>query len=502
MTHTKKYSREQVVEQFAEYEATHPVEEYRFYDWHAWPMLRLAVGGYLVGLTSPPVKRPPWRRFAARCARTVRPYWPQIREHQPSSFSPGERSEVALLTPSNRSEMIGGVLWHPVADPIAAKLRENGISVQVWERGPIRRPRRQEPIWIQEQLNIAATNAQRRRPVTCDRAARTWLRELANWATVVLDRTIPYDHLPLQAAAIQYKSHLYERWFEQLGCRCFLVDTWYGPPSFPALIAARRLGIPSIDIQHGVQGPHHYAYSGWTRQPENGFEIVPDASWLWGNHPVHYGDHRPMRAVTVGNLWINLWRQRTERAIEEEITQARRLTEGYNRTILVTTQPIVDMLPFYDAIAYSPRDWRWLVRIHRATDADGRTAILEQLGRLDHPGVEVDRACRLPLYALMQVADVHMTGFSTCALEALAFRTPTIIVHPSGQTAFGEFINDRLMGYAETGKDIISAVERMTSLDDGELRTISNELFQDEPDASEACLELVRQMLAPQSATV
>jgi hypothetical protein len=45
----------------------------------------------------------------------------------------------------------------------------------------------------------------------------------------------------------------------------------------------------------------------------------------------------------------------------------------------------------------------------------------------------------------MRACAWHVTGFSTCALEALAFGVPTLLFHPSGEHAFGRFVEQQVM---------------------------------------------------------
>ncbi|MFW6125403.1 MAG: hypothetical protein ACOC46_04575, partial [Pirellulales bacterium] len=459
----RRYTRDQATELLAEYEATHPVEEYRFFDWHAWPLLRITIGSYMVGLGSPPgtVRRPLWRRVAGRCVRLPRSGWRRFRASEQASFSPAAPADVALLTHSNRSEMIGGALWHPIADPIASTLRRAGLAVQVWDRGPVQQPRQNQPVWIQEALQNAATTPRPDIGAALSLTGRAWLAEWNRWTTKVLDHELPPELFPRRAGVIDRQCRLFERWLGESGCRCLLVDTWYGPPVLAAVMAARRLRIPVVDVQHGVQGDGHFAYTRWTKKLQGGFEQVPDVAWLWGKNPVHWGHQRPMPAAAIGNLWLNRWRHAAEPAFAETLAEASRLAENHQRTVLVTTQPVVDLRPVYDAIRWSPGDWRWLVRTHRGTNGVQQRGILEGLRRLGHPGVEVDRATSLPLYALIQAADVHVTGYSTCALEALGLHTPTVVFHPAGHTAFGHFIEQGSMCAARNGEEIVAAIPQM-----------------------------------------
>ena len=45
-----------------------------------------------------------------------------------------------------------------------------------------------------------------------------------------------------------------------------------------------------------------------------------------------------------------------------------------------------------------------------------------------------------PLYSLFTEVDVHLTAFSTCTLEALAFGVPTLLCSENGHRAFRELV--------------------------------------------------------------
>ena len=49
------------------------------------------------------------------------------------------------------------------------------------------------------------------------------------------------------------------------------------------LLAAKRNGIRTIDIQHGVQSENDFLFSSWTNIPTNGYELLPDIFWCWSN---------------------------------------------------------------------------------------------------------------------------------------------------------------------------------------------------------------------------
>ena len=58
------------------------------------------------------------------------------------------------------------------------------------------------------------------------------------------------------------------------------VTCWYATESMACILACNELGIPSIDIQHGIQ-EFHVAYARWNRVPNGGYELLPTYFWCW-----------------------------------------------------------------------------------------------------------------------------------------------------------------------------------------------------------------------------
>jgi hypothetical protein len=146
----------------------------------------------------------------------------------------------------------------------------------------------------------------------------------------------------------------------------------------------------------------------------------------------------------AGPRWLSRWNEGADPRHAAAVERVDRLRGGA-RAILVTLQPGV---PFREAliplIAASPREWRWWVRVHGRMGDDAKQLEAE-FAQATQRFVGVREATRLPLYALLRACSWHVTGFSTCALEALAFGVPTLLLHPSGEHAYSDFIEQQVM---------------------------------------------------------
>src|SRR5262249_31534185 len=114
---------------------------------------------------------------------------------------------------------------------------------------------------------------------------------------------------------IERFAAMYRRILERLTPRVVYVVCYYGSERFAMLLAAHRLGIQTVDIQHGYSGDLHWGYSRWTNiPPGGGFELLPRYFWCWGEDEFKSmsawaeksrGAHH---VRTGGNLFANMWR--------------------------------------------------------------------------------------------------------------------------------------------------------------------------------------------------
>ena len=95
------------------------------------------------------------------------------------------------------------------------------------------------------------------------------------------------------------------------------------------------------------------------------------------------------------------------------------------------------------------------------------------------------------MFALLSVVDVHVTGWSTCAFEAMAFGRPTVIVHKTGAKVYRDFINQAKMFYASDGQGLIDAVKKSESVDTDSCIAASTKYLAQEAASKSALLHLL-----------
>src|SRR5262249_37500646 len=134
-------------------------------------------------------------------------------------------------------------------------------------------PRASPSLFVQARLNRAHRSyrrARRRAPVAgvASGALTALASELA---------PIPYpfhgltpDEIAASAARVRNLASFWSDLLERVRPRLALVTQYYDAEAMALLLACRERGIPSVDLQHGMQGALHFAYGRWSRIPRGG----------------------------------------------------------------------------------------------------------------------------------------------------------------------------------------------------------------------------------------
>lgn len=223
-------------------------------------------------------------------------------------------------------------------------------------------------------------------------------------------------------------------------------------------IAADRLGIPTVDMQHG---PYHLAYWSWENVPSQGYEALPNEFHTWDQSSADSvkewckGTTKHSATVT-GNPWVEGWKKGVFKASDYVWP---------DNLMLYTLQPTGEPLEPYllQTINETCDRWNWWLRLHPRQSAE-LPAIKRKLkkeGLLEK--VNIKDATELPLPEILIHTKVHITKFSGCAIEAFNFQTPTILLDKRGEQMFEDYLSYEIMTSC-TKKESGKLVEKIIHL--------------------------------------
>ncbi|MEJ2650184.1 MAG: hypothetical protein P8016_17460 [Sedimentisphaerales bacterium] len=233
--------------------------------------------------------------------------------------------------------------------------------------------------------------------------------------------SVKKDFLLLKSLTGFYKKAL-----EKLSPDMAFLVNYYSLDGMAFTMACRELKIPTIDIQHGLQGDLHFAYGRWFKVPSTGFQLLPSFFWVWSNleeaviekwsHQVSQY-HRPL---VGGNLWMSQWKGNADNTVTYYDKEILRLKESHSKAIhiLVTLsgwnfdQVLLDRIR--NVNQNIDIDIVWWIRLHPSWPEDGKKVrqIFKDYGISNY---ELEAASALPLYGLLKNIDLHLTHTSSVA---------------------------------------------------------------------------------------
>ena len=188
-----------------------------------------------------------------------------------------------------------------------------------------------------------------------------------------------------------------------------------------AIKAANDLGIPTIEFQHGIIGKKHPSYN-FYKKVDNSY--YPKTLLTFGEYDTKIlsnNIYNPFEnIVPIGRHSLELIKQQK---IAKELLE---LKKKYNKIVSISPVDNVEdlMANFIKKIAQEYNNTLFIFSL-RFYSKDYYT-------KFDLPENVLLYKEEFTCYDILKVSDIHMTFNSTCAIEALFFRKPTILLDIDG----------------------------------------------------------------------
>ena len=221
---------------------------------------------------------------------------------------------------------------------------------------------------------------------------------------------------------------------------------YYSEDIMMLLVIANRLGIKTVEMQHGPQSDVHMCYSNWNSIPAHGYDVLPRIFWSWDENSSKImkrwtNDQGLYTSIVAGHPWFDYWKNQTEMNTSFEY-------------ILYSLQPdpvTLDKL-FHPGVVQLIKTTKekWFIRLHPRQL--GQLPIIKQhladLGILNL--VVLEQATNDPLPLILSNAKIHVTHYSGTLIEAASLGIKTILFSPIGVHSFSQYINDGAAVYLDT----------------------------------------------------
>lgn len=248
------------------------------------------------------------------------------------------------------------------------------------------------------------------------------------------------------------KKRLYKILYNSLQPRAIFFVEYYR--DIARVKAAKELGIKTIEVQHGSIGSEHPAYNS---QLKIDSEYYPDLLFAYGEGekqklPESF-IYKADQIYPVGNFIIDYINEsyQAEKTFQQDINNYRKSAAiTLQKTIVDETMRfILEAAEFDDEILFIivPReplnqDWSLPRNVRIVTD--------------------------LNFYQLMKYVDVHVTVFSSCAMEApsLGVRNILININNYAKIYFKQLLKDEtITRYVETPLELVDEINKLMPID-------------------------------------
>lgn len=454
----------------SEIERDFPVVEWKSGDLEIWPLARMDLyldmhrrhtGSALAR------SRPLTIRAAERAATPLLNLWRSRRDLEHYVWRP-KPAHAVFLGDGVSLDHIDGAWVDRFCEPLIAEYEAQGLDSFLMQSGDLRRLPRRRPTYAANQ--VAASSWRFASAHTPDLPGHAEVLAFLERVGVVAP-SLAASRLAHRAHRVLATASAFERVLRRVQPKLALVVTWYAGLGPAFLLACRRRGVLSVDLQHCPQEGAHKAYN-WAALPGCGYRSLPAVFWTWTEeeaadiarwarppwHSSLHGGHVQLAPFLDG-------RDSTTRAWDARLSAI--TPDGRSeREILVALQPIAGQRRLWEAlaeaIAAAPRSWRWWIRRHPSARPE-QDAEFGSLLSLSQPNVEIDSALAFPLPALLRRACAVVSLASGAAAEGAMFGAPGLFLSDEACGAFERLIARGRAKVIPVG-DLETAIARLPAI--------------------------------------
>ena len=430
-------------------ERDYPVGTWRCRDFELWPIARMGLylDMYWAQTSATPPTRPVFPlRHVATASRLLRNLWRSRREPRRLALR-ARPADAVVLGDGVSFDWLDGEAVDRFGEPVMAAQEGRGQSAFLMQQGDLSR-------WPWHRTSYAANLiAYRGTPGPFSRLHPIHAPALDDVRQFLLRHEVDAGSmtapsLTMAANQVAGAASRFESILMAVKPTLAFVVNYYSNLGPAFLLACRRRGILSIDLQHCPQIGTHQAYRWWA-VPETGYATLPAIFWSWTLEDAaairHWTDplRRPWhRSFHGGHIQLAPYLDDGDALAAESDRRFRAIGNGadFEREILVALQPVEGggaWEALADHIRDAPATWRWWIRRHPAsTPLQDRQ--FQRLFSLRAVNVVTEETAALPLPALLRHMSVIISLFSGAAVEAAEFGVPALFLSDEARGRFPE----------------------------------------------------------------
>lgn len=259
------------------------------------------------------------------------------------------------------------------------------------------------------------------------------------------------DHLE---EVINYEK-LFTSLFEKSAACVVFFECYYSPCIFGLISACKKIGIRTVDIQHGNVDINYLA---WKNISAEAYHFLPDFYWVWSAADFTLAaanNTEVMKPMVGGNMWLRkcLASSGSSFALKTATTTRKKILVSLQYSFFLPhTVKLIK-----ETINTSGEEFFWMIRFHPLNTDSEKNTTIDALRAF--PNVETEQTSAANLYDVLRYANVHIVASSAVAKEGLQFNIPTIIIHEQGADLFRELIQSGVFAKAFDANQLLQKIK-------------------------------------------
>lgn len=267
---------------------------------------------------------------------------------------------------------------------------------------------------------------------------------------------------------------VFKKYLSKTRPKVVFVNCYYNIIHQALIMGCHLNNIKVIEFQHGLINDQHFAYN--ISKPI-GRETFSDYLFVFGDYvkdSISEYFISKENIYSIGNFYI-------EHVLEKSLNDKRlqqyfsKLREKFKQIAVVTSQTPVEeeLIAFLKASSELNKEILYIF-IPRNYNKD-----FSKYGFSENMILHKD----IDFYQTASYSDVHLTVYSTCAVEALFFGIPNVLIniHELSKDNFGKLLgSDEYTEYVESPKELVSSITKLVDVDKAIVQVVAQKFYKSE----------------------
>jgi hypothetical protein len=424
-----------------------PVNTWKVGSRNIWPLIRITMAFdlFLVEDFNSNNQIAKYRGFYSKFVKVFETFLLGIinyfRDFSKNDFSDSKIDVLYLINSSTRYFKLDGKWYNPFSDPFYSIINKHNIKQRVIELTSdyqYRIPRYRKSKLVQLDFFIIQLRAliiSKFKKIDFKKFEGLDLLNRNLSSSFSKYKKIDENYFNSRIIAFELYRKYYLRRLKKWQPKVIICHGFYSPDVLALISAANELNIKTIEVQHGVQGKFHLAYSNWNNIPKEGYELFPDLFWTWTkseqNNINQWIQHNAKHKVIVGSnpgLYIlDEFGNDTSVEISKSIKKVID-SRPSSKNIVFTVQAFFELPDFLINIIKVRTDWNWWLRVHPQY-SETKQPLIDKFEKLKCKNVIINEAGLFPLTELLKFMDLHITEFSSSVIEAKCLGKGSVVIN-------------------------------------------------------------------------